>query len=36
LNVLAAAWIQFQVHDWVSHARHALGEKDVIVPLPKA
>ncbi len=25
LNVLAAAWIQFQVHDWVDHARHPLG-----------
>lgn len=34
LNVLAAAWIQFQVHDWVNHARYALGERDVIVPLP--
>ena len=35
LNLLAACWIQFQVHDWVAHARHALGEKDVRVPLPK-
>jgi hypothetical protein len=34
LNVLAAAWIQFQVHDWVNHARRRLGEDDVIVPLP--
>jgi Animal haem peroxidase/Catalase len=34
LNLLAAAWIQFQVHDWVSHARHPLGKKDVVVPLP--
>lgn len=34
LNVLAAAWIQFQVHDWVNHARYVLGERDVIVPLP--
>ena len=34
LNVLAAAWIQFQVHDWVNHARHRLGEADVLVPLP--
>ena len=34
LNLLAAAWIQFQVHDWVSHARHPLGEDDVVVPLP--
>ena len=35
LNVLAAAWIQFQVHDWVNHARHPLGTHDVRVPLPK-
>ena len=26
LNILAAAWIQFQVHDWVNHARHPLGQ----------
>jgi hypothetical protein len=34
LNLLAAAWIQFQVHDWVSHPRRPLGEDDVVVPLP--
>jgi hypothetical protein len=34
LNLLAAAWIQFQVHDWVDHARNKLGEQDVQVPLP--
>ncbi len=34
LNLLAAAWIQFQVHDWVLHERHPLGVKDVTVPLP--
>ena len=34
LNLLAAAWIQFQVHDWVNHPRHPLGEDDVVVPLP--
>ncbi|MFC5212958.1 peroxidase family protein [Streptomyces coerulescens] len=34
LNVLAAAWIQFQVHDWVNHRRHRPGERDVEVPLP--
>ncbi|HEX6374515.1 MAG TPA: peroxidase family protein [Allosphingosinicella sp.] len=34
LNNLAGAWIQFQVHDWVDHARHQLGVKDVRVPLP--
>jgi len=34
LNILAAAWIQFQVHDWVNHARNPLGVDDVVVPLP--
>jgi hypothetical protein len=34
LNLLAAAWIQFQVHDWVNHARLPLGERDVEVPMP--
>jgi hypothetical protein len=34
LNLLAAAWIQFQVHDWVHHDRHRLGDRDVVVPLP--
>ena len=34
LNVIAAAWIQFQVHDWVIHDRRKLGELDVEVPLP--
>ncbi|CAN5652083.1 hypothetical protein BH09ACT7_BH09ACT7_19270 [soil metagenome] len=35
LNLLAAAWIQFQVHDWVNHARHPLGGgHDVEVPMP--
>jgi hypothetical protein len=34
LNLLAAAWIQFQVHDWVNHARYPLGEHDIKVPLP--
>ena len=34
LNMLAAAWIQFQVHDWVNHARYPLGQADVRVPLP--
>jgi hypothetical protein len=39
LNLLAAAWIQFQVHDWVNHARYELGKHggkhDVEVPLPQ-
>jgi hypothetical protein len=34
LNMLAAAWIQFQVHDWVNHARLPLGQDDVKVPMP--
>ncbi|EMF52335.1 MULTISPECIES: peroxidase family protein [Streptomyces] len=34
LNVLAAAWIQFQVHDWVNHRRHKPGGRGVEVPLP--
>ncbi|WP_239377445.1 peroxidase family protein [Frankia sp. Cj5] len=34
LNLLAAAWIQFQVHDWVSHARYPIGKSDITVPLP--
>ncbi|MDT0449490.1 peroxidase family protein [Streptomyces hesseae] len=34
LNILAAAWIQFQVHDWVNHRRYPTGTKSVEVPLP--
>jgi hypothetical protein len=34
LNLLAAAWIQFQVHDWVNHARYDLGEKDIVLRRP--
>ena len=34
LNLLAASWIQFQVHDWVAHPRHQLGKDDLVVPLP--
>ncbi|WP_327588194.1 catalase [Nonomuraea sp. NBC_00507] len=34
LNVIAAAWIQFQVHDWVNHKRYPTGTKSVEVPLP--
>ncbi|MEV7630450.1 peroxidase family protein [Actinoplanes sp. NPDC089786] len=36
LNILAATWIQFQVHDWVVHRRHKLGVDDVHVPLPSS
>jgi hypothetical protein len=35
LNLLAAAWIQFQVHDWVGHPRYPLGKDDVHVALPR-
>jgi Animal haem peroxidase/Catalase len=36
LNLLAAAWIQFQVHDWVNHRRYDLGDEkhDVVIPVP--
>ncbi|PRY51108.1 catalase [Geodermatophilus tzadiensis] len=34
LNVLAAAWIQFQVHDWVQHGRHPVRERSIDLPLP--
>ncbi|PKV83249.1 peroxidase family protein [Streptomyces sp. TLI_146] len=34
LNIIAAAWIQFQVHDWVKHRRLPTGVKSVEVPLP--
>jgi len=34
LNVLAAAWIQFQVHDWVQHSRLSPGKRDIEVPMP--
>jgi len=39
LNVLAAAWLQFEVHDWLSHAKepHAGDwELEPGMPLPKA
>jgi hypothetical protein len=32
LNVLAAAWIQFQVHDWVNHRRYEVDERSVDLP----
>ncbi|MEV6954846.1 peroxidase family protein [Streptomyces sp. NPDC051183] len=34
LNIIAAAWIQFQVHDWVQHKRFPVTVKSVEVPLP--
>ncbi len=38
LNLLAAAWIQFQVHDWFNHRRHKPSDpktlKDYLPPIP--
>lgn len=34
LNILAASWIQFQVHDWVQHDLYKPGERDLKVPMP--
>jgi hypothetical protein len=34
LNLLAAAWIQFQVHDWFSHSKSDKGD-DLRIPLDK-
>jgi heme peroxidase len=34
LNLLAAAWIQFQVHDWFSHSKSDQGD-DFRIPLDK-
>src|ERR1700716_3822963 len=33
LNLLAAAWLQFMVHDWLSHGRNA-KDNPLQVPLP--
>ncbi|KAF4435923.1 hypothetical protein F53441_13380 [Fusarium austroafricanum] len=35
VNLLAAAWIQFQVHDWAQHFLHTDGDKDINIPLEK-
>ena len=34
LNILAAAWIQFQVHDWVQHDHYSRTHKPIRVPIP--
>jgi len=34
LNVLAAAWIQFMVHDWLSHGPNQKDAKPHEIPLP--
>ncbi|MDO9320555.1 MAG: peroxidase family protein, partial [Pseudomonas sp.] len=33
LNFIAASWIQFMVHDWVSHGPNSVGDP-IQVPLP--
>ncbi|MFY0567405.1 peroxidase family protein [Archangium lansingense] len=35
LNLLAAAWIQFQVHDWFEHALDADSKNDHAIPIEK-
>lgn len=35
LNVHAASWIQFNVHDWMNHSRRGIEEKPFLVPLPE-
>jgi hypothetical protein len=35
VNLLAAAWIQFQVHDWAQHFLVTNGDKDINIPLEK-
>jgi hypothetical protein len=32
LNMLAAAWIQFQVHDWANHRRFPVQERSINLP----
>jgi tetratricopeptide (TPR) repeat protein len=34
LNLLAASWIQFQVHDWVSHGENLVWPNVHEIPLP--
>jgi len=33
LNLTAAAWLQFMVHDWFAHKRHSLSDRPVEIPL---
>lgn len=35
LNVLAAAWIQFMVHDWLSHGANDAEAEPYDIPLPE-
>ncbi|KAL2064308.1 hypothetical protein VTL71DRAFT_4802 [Oculimacula yallundae] len=34
VNLLAAAWIQFQVHDWFNHDSNLPGIDEIEIPLP--
>jgi hypothetical protein len=34
LNLLAAAWIQFQVHDWAAHERGGAADGEWDIPVP--
>jgi hypothetical protein len=34
LNLLAAAWIQFQVHDWAAHERGRAADGEWEIPVP--
>ncbi len=36
LNLLAAAWIQFQIHDWVSHGENLAPPHAHMIPLPES
>ncbi|MEZ4474970.1 MAG: peroxidase family protein [bacterium] len=35
LNLLAAAWVQFQTHDWFAHPTGEVGKATIEVPLPE-
>ncbi len=36
LNLSAAAWIQFMVHDWFAHKRHSMSDGPVEIPLEES
>ena len=35
LNLFAAAWIQFMVHDWLSHGSNDKDAEPIVVPIPE-
>ncbi|KAJ2960793.1 hypothetical protein NQZ79_g3838 [Umbelopsis isabellina] len=35
INMMAAAWVQFQVHDWMNHGRNVAQKDYIRVPLPE-